>query len=56
MPSPTGDHVHVPSTGGGAKKKPGDTPPKPMGKKPFPGAAPPFGGKKEKGKPPAKKK
>lgn len=52
MPSPTGEQVHVPNAGG-TKKKPAD---KPMGKKPFPGAAPPFGGKKEKGKPPAKKK
>lgn len=52
MPSPTGEQVHVPSAGG-TKKKSGDAPPKPMGKKPFPGAAPPFGKKeapKKKGK------
>lgn len=51
MPSPTSDQVHTPNAGG-AKKKPA-TPPKPMGKKPFPGAAPPFGKKeapKKKGK------
>lgn len=52
MPSPTGDQVHVPNSG---KPKPGDKK-KPMGK-PFPGAAPPFGKKDDKGKkPPMKKK